>query len=98
MTCHDIPRLVPDQRRRASARETAVVVIFVVLGDLTQLIPGTVGKHITAYMPANAGILITYIHQQAASLLSPWQGLGVFCLWTAVLLAAAGFLLARRDA
>jgi ABC-2 type transport system permease protein len=84
--------------RHTAAAITAVVVIFVVLGDLTQLIPGTVGRRITACMPANAGILITYIHQQAASLLSPWQGLGVLCLWTAVLLAAAGFLLARRDA
>ena len=69
-----------------------------VLGDLAQLIPGTAGRHIAAYMTANAGILITYIHQQAANVLSPWQGFGVFCLWTAVLLAAAGFLLARRDA
>jgi ABC-2 type transport system permease protein len=84
--------------RHTAAAITAVVVIFVVLGDLTQLIPGTVGRHITAYMPANAGILITYVHQQAASLLSPWQGFGVFCLWTAALLTAAGFLLARRDA
>ena len=49
-------------------------------------------------MPANAGILITYVHQQANNLLSPWQGFGVFCLWTALLLAAAAFLLARRDA
>lgn len=84
--------------RHTAAAITAVVVIFVVLGNLTQLIPGTVGRHVTAYMPANAGILITYIHQQGASLLSPWQGLGVFCLWTAALLAAAGFLLALRDA
>jgi hypothetical protein len=27
-----------------------------------------------------------------------WQGLGVLCLWTALLLAAAGFLLVRPDA
>ena len=35
---------------------------------------------------------------KTTNVLSPWQGFGVFCLWTAVLLAAAGFLLARRDA
>ena len=34
----------------------------------------------------------------AGELLSPWQGFGVLCLWTAALLAAAGFLLTRRDA
>lgn len=72
--------------------------IFVGLGDLSQLIPGTAGKYINAYMPANAGILVTNVRQQAADLLSPWQGFGVRCLWTAVLLAVAGFLLARRDA
>jgi len=30
--------------------------------------------------------------------LSPWQGFAVFCAWTAVLLAACGYLLVRRDA
>jgi ABC-2 type transport system permease protein len=30
--------------------------------------------------------------------LTPWQGFGIFALWTAVLLAAAGYLLQRRDA
>jgi ABC-type transport system involved in multi-copper enzyme maturation permease subunit len=30
--------------------------------------------------------------------LSPWQGFGVFALWTAVLLAVAVYLLKRRDA
>ena len=84
--------------RHTAAAITTVVVIFVVIGDLSQLIPGTVGKHINAYMPANAGILVTYVHQQASNLLSPWQGFGVLCLWTALLLAAAGFLLTRRDA
>jgi ABC-2 type transport system permease protein len=84
--------------RHTAAAITAVVVIFVVLGDLSQLVPGTAGRYINAYMPANAGILITHTQQQAADLLSPWQGLGVACLWTAVLLVAAGFALARRDA
>jgi ABC-2 type transport system permease protein len=84
--------------RHTAAAITAVVVIFVALGDLSQLLPGTVGRHINAYMPANAGILVTHTSQQASDLLSPWQGLGVLCLWTAVLLAAAGFMLTRRDA
>lgn len=83
--------------RHTAAAITAVVVIFVVFGDLSQLLPGTVGRHINAYMPANAGILVTYIHQQAAGLLSPWQGFGVFCLWAAVLLAVAATALKRRD-
>lgn len=84
--------------RHTAGAIAAIIVIFVALGDLSQLIPGTVGKYISACMPANAGILIANVHPPAASLLSPWQGLGVLCVWTAVLLAVAGFLLARRDA
>jgi ABC-2 type transport system permease protein len=84
--------------RHTAAAITAIIVIFVVVGDLSQLLPGTVGRHINAYMPANAGILVTHVRQQATDMLSPWQGFGVLCLWTALLLAAAGFLLARRDA
>jgi ABC-2 type transport system permease protein len=84
--------------RHTAGAITAVIVIFVALGDLSQLIPGTVGKYVNAYMPANAGILVTNAHQRATDLLSPWQGLGVLCLWAAILLAVAGILLARRDA
>jgi len=35
---------------------------------------------------------------QAGQLLSPWQGFGVFCAWTALLLVAASYLRQRRDA
>ncbi len=56
--------------------------------------------HARPRLPARpqAGQLIGQAHQQASQLLSPWQGFGVFCLWTAVLLAVAGYLLKRRDA
>lgn len=84
--------------RHTAAAITAIIVIFVGFGDLSQLLPGTAGRYISAYMPANAGILVTHARQQATDLLSPWQGLGVLGLWTAVLLVAAGFRLARRDA
>jgi ABC-2 type transport system permease protein len=84
--------------RHTAGAIAAIIVIFVAFGDLSQLLPGTVGRHISAYMPANAGIVVTYARQQAGGLLSPWQGFAVLCLWTALLLAAAGFLLARRDA
>lgn len=69
-----------------------------IAGGLGALLPGTVGRHVNAYLPANAGLMITHAHQEATKLLSPWQGFGVFCLWTAALLAVAGFLVARRDA
>jgi ABC-2 type transport system permease protein len=83
--------------RHTAATITAVVGFVVVLGSLARLIPGSAGAHIGAYLPANAGLMITQAHQQADDLLSPWQGFGVLCLWTAVLLAAACWLLRRRD-
>ena len=83
--------------RHTAATITAVVGFVVVLGSLARLIPGSVGAHIGAYLPANAGLLITQAHQQAGDLLSPWQGFGVLCLWTALLFGAACWLLRRRD-
>ena len=44
-----------------------------------------------------AGQLVAQTHPAAGDVLSPWQGFGVFCLWTVVLLALAGWLLQRRE-
>ncbi|HEY9240662.1 MAG TPA: ABC transporter permease, partial [Streptosporangiaceae bacterium] len=77
---------------------TGVIGFVLVLVPLTQLIPGTVGKYVHAYLPTAAGQLIGQAHQQAKQVLSPWQGFGVFCLWTVVLLAISAYLLKRRDA
>ncbi|MGD0373969.1 MAG: ABC transporter permease [Streptosporangiaceae bacterium] len=84
-------------RHTAGAIATAIGVVFV-LPILTGLLPGSWGAHVNAYLPEQAGGLITQAHQKSTDLLSPWQGFGVFCLWTLVLLAAAGYLLNRRDA
>ena len=84
-------------RHTAGGISTVIGVVFV-LPILSGLLPGSWGAHINAYLPVQAGTLIGHAHQEASDLLSPWQGFGVFCLWTAVLLAAAGYLLNRRDA
>jgi ABC-2 type transport system permease protein len=84
-------------RHTAGAITTVIGVVFV-LPILSGLLPGSWGAHIDAYLPEQAGSLIDEAHQQSGQLLSPWQGFGVFCLWTAVLLIIAGFLLVRRDA
>ena len=54
--------------------------------------------HINAYLPEQAGTLITHTHEQSGDLLSPWRGFGVLCIWTVLALAAAAYLLERRDA
>ena len=56
------------------------------------------GAHVNAYLPEQAGTLITHTRETSGDLLSPWQGFGVLCIWTVVALAAAAYLLERRDA
>jgi ABC-type transport system involved in multi-copper enzyme maturation permease subunit len=75
-----------------------VIGFVLVLAPLAQLLPGSLGKHIHAYLPSEAGRLIAQAHQGTKDLLTPLQGFGVFCLWTAVLLIVAGYLLKTRDA
>jgi len=85
-------------RHTAGAITTAIGVVFV-LPILSGLLPGSWGAHINGYLPVQAGELIGQQHPPAGgNVLSAWQGFGVFCLWTAVLLAIAGYLLQRRDA
>jgi ABC-2 type transport system permease protein len=84
--------------RHTAAAVTGVIGFVVVLAPLAQLLPGSLGKHLHAYLPSEAGHLIAQAHQGPHDLLTPWQGLGVFCGWTAVLLGAAADLLQRRDA
>jgi ABC-2 type transport system permease protein len=84
-------------RHTAGSIATIIGVVFV-LPILTGLLPGSWGAHVNAYLPEQAGTLITHTYQQSSDLLSPWQGFGVLCLWTAVLLGVAAYLLNRRDA
>lgn len=84
--------------RHTAAGITGVIGFVLVLAPLVQLLPGKVGEYMHSYLPTEAGILIGQAEQAPDDLLTPWQGFGVFFLWTAVLLAAAAFLLKRRDA
>jgi ABC-2 type transport system permease protein len=84
--------------RHTAAAITAVIALVLVVQPIISLIPGSIGKHIYDYMPSTAGQLITEATQKSDQLLSPWQGFGVFCLWTALLMAVSAWLLAVRDA
>ena len=84
--------------RHTAGAIATVIALVLVIPPLITLIPGTIANHIHGYLPTVAGQLIGQSSQQPADVLSPWQGFGVFCLWTAVLLAACGWLLLRRDA
>ena len=84
--------------RHTAGAITGVIGFVLVIAPLTQLLPGRVGDYVHAYLPSVAGQLIGQAHRAPGDLLGPWQGLGVFCLWTAALLVVAGYLLQRRDA
>lgn len=84
--------------RHTPAAITGVIGLVLVLSPLAQLLPGSIGKHVYAYLPSEAGVLITQAQRAPHDLLTPWQGFGVFCAWTAVLLVVAGVMLKRRDA
>jgi len=84
--------------RHTAGAITTVIGLVLVIFPLTGLLPYSWGAHIHAYMPTVAGQLITNDQQQPNQLLSPWQGFGVFCAWTALLLIIGGYLLKRRDA
>ena len=84
--------------RHTAGAITAVIGMVLVIFPLAQLLPSSWGAHVHAYLPTVAGQLITADKHQSGELLSPWQGFGVFCAWTALLLLAALFLLDRRDA
>jgi len=84
-------------RHSAGSIATVMGVLFL-LPIFAPLLPDSWGAHINAYLPYQAGEVITHSGQPASQLLSAWQGLGVLGIWTALLLGAAAILLQRRDA
>jgi ABC-2 type transport system permease protein len=84
--------------RHTAGAITAVIGMVLVIFPLGGLLPGNWGAHVHAYLPTVAGQLITQDKVSDGQLLSAWQGFGVFCAWTVLLLAAATFLLQKRDA
>jgi ABC-2 type transport system permease protein len=85
--------------RHTAGAISAAIGAVLVLPILAGLLPGSWGAHVNGYLPEQAGILIGQQHPPAdGNVLSAWQGFGVFCLWTAVLLALAAYLMQRRDA
>jgi ABC-2 type transport system permease protein len=83
--------------RHTAGAITTVIALVLVLVPLAGLLPGNIGKHVSAYLPTNAGQQIMQIYPKN-QILTAWQGFGVFAIWTAVLLAIGAYLLVERDA
>jgi ABC-2 type transport system permease protein len=60
-------------------------------------LPGTWSDHVYKYLPVPAGVAVTNVRPDTASL-GPWTGFGVLCLYTAIVLGLAAWRLRRRDA
>ncbi|HEU5332382.1 MAG TPA: ABC transporter permease [Actinocrinis sp.] len=83
--------------RHTAGAITTVIALVLVLVPLAGLLPGNLGKHVSAYLPTNAGSQIMQIYPKD-QILTAWQGFGVFAIWTAVLLAIGAYMLVERDA
>ncbi len=84
--------------RHTAGAIATVIATVIVIPPLISLIPGTIANHVHGYLPTVAGELVAQTTQESGDVLSGWQGFGVFCAWTVVLLVACGWLLVRRDA
>jgi ABC-2 type transport system permease protein len=83
--------------RRTAGGVAAVFGLLFGLQILTGFLPAEVADGIYRWLPAPAGLAITTVHPDPASL-SPWGGFAVMCLYVATALALGAWRLRRRDA
>lgn len=76
---------------------TALFAILLVLPPLVSALPSSWARTISPYLPSNAGQAIFAV-RHGSDTMHPWPGFLLFCVYTAVALAAAGVALRRRDA
>jgi hypothetical protein len=60
------------------------------------LLPGTWPDQVSKYLPTLAGQAVATVRPDP-TMLGPWTGLGVLCLYVAAVLGLAAWLLRRRD-
>ena len=84
----------------ALLRSAAVAGLFGLLFGpqlLAGLLPAAWSDRLYPYLPVPAGAAVANVRPDPAAL-APWTGFGLFCLYTAVVLALAAWQLRRRDA
>jgi ABC-2 type transport system permease protein len=84
--------------RHTAGTISVVLALMLILGNMVNLVPGTVGEWLVKLMPGNAGSAVATPVSFNPNLLEPWTGFGVFAAETAVLLVLAWVLVRRRDA
>jgi ABC-2 type transport system permease protein len=84
--------------RNTAAGIAAFVFMLFVLPGITAILPASLADSISPYLPLNAGTAVATSTFESTHHLAPWTGFGVFCGYTAAVLAAAAIGLVRRDA
>lgn len=84
-------------RHTAAAISIALGLVFII-GQVVQLIPGTVGEWVMKLMPGNAGPGIVVPVDFGPHMLAPWTGFAVFLAEIAILTLAGLALFQKRDA
>jgi ABC-2 type transport system permease protein len=64
---------------------------------VTGFLPEALSDRVYPYLPAPAGLAVTTTRPDP-TVLGPWTGFGLFCLYIAILLGLAAWQLRRRDA
>ncbi|WP_225846545.1 ABC transporter permease [Streptomyces sp. HPF1205] len=83
--------------RNTAGGIAALFGLLLVVPVLFEALPSSWANHVNQWLPSNAGQSLVSLHRQAHTL-SPWTGFTVFLLYALAGLAAAAFLLRRRDA
>lgn len=71
--------------------------VFFVLPPLMQLLPSSVGDHVTQYLPSNAGAVLYGGGFNLTNALSPWTGFVLLCGYAVLVVVAAAWRLRRVD-
>lgn len=83
--------------RNTAGGIAAVFAILLVIPGLANVLPSNWQPKVIPYLPSNAGQALLTVRREGA-MMHPWPGFLVFCLYAAVLIAAAAVTLRRRDA
>jgi ABC-2 type transport system permease protein len=83
--------------RNTAAAISSLFGLLFALQIIVEFLPEAWSDVVYKYLPTPAGTAVTTVRPDP-TLLAPWTGLGVFCLYAAVVLGLAAWQLRRRDA
>jgi ABC-2 type transport system permease protein len=84
--------------RHVAGAIVLMIGLTLVLPTVSSGLPGKLGRYLSTYLPSpQAALQIMSTGRGGDAVVSPWQGFGVGCAWTALAVVLAAWLLNRRD-